>query len=177
LKLYGFAASTRENSLNRHLFNRVVEAIEARGGKVDVLDYSIVENLPLYTITREAESGIPDAVHTIAQNILAAEGLIIASPEYNFSIPGPLKNAIDWISRIKPSVFTGKPVLLAAASPSPVGGWRGLAALRVPLVCLGAQTLPWEITIGGAATPEQLDQTLSSEMVQQRVETALFSLL
>ncbi|SFM73239.1 NADPH-dependent FMN reductase [Shimia aestuarii] len=177
MKLFGVAASTRENSLNRHLFDRVAAQIEEHGHQITVADYTIVENLPLYTAAREIDPGIPDEVQTMARAILDADALVISSPEYNFSIPGPLKNALDWISRIKPSVLTGKPVLLLAASASPVGGWRGLAALRVPLTCLGAQALPWEITLGGVTSRDAIDASLALEVTRQRVDMAISALL
>lgn len=176
MSYFGIAASTREGSLNCSLFDAIAREIEVRGHQVARQDYAVVENLPLYTAAREA-TGIPEEVRAMASDILAARGLVIASPEYNFSIPGPLKNAIDWISRIKPWVFIGKPVLLLSASASPVGGWRGLSALRVPLTCLGAQALPWEVTLGGVANQDQVGAMFATPAVAERADTAVSALI
>ena len=177
MKLFGFAASTREHSLNRHLFDQLADRLASQGCRLQVLDYSVVENLPLYTAQREIDPGIPAAVQQIAQDIREADGLVIASPEYNFSIPGPLKNGIDWISRIKPWALIGKPVLLMSVSASPVGGWRGLQALRVPLGCLGATVIPWDITLGGVAKTAQIKDRLKDAAVSERVDAALAMML
>ncbi len=68
----------------------------------------------------------------------AADALLFASPEYNYSIGGPLKNAIDWVSRARPMPWKGKTLYLLAASPSPVGGIRGLWQTRIPLEGCGS---------------------------------------
>jgi chromate reductase len=92
--------------------------------------------MPLYDADQQAASGIPPGAEGLGRRIGAADGLMIASPEYNFSLPGTLKNAIDWVS-------------LLAASKGQVGGIRGLWQLRIPLEGLGVllhpdmYTLPW----------------------------------
>jgi NAD(P)H-dependent FMN reductase len=78
----------------------------------------------------------------MSRRIETADGLIIASPEYNYSMPGTLKNAIDWVSRMKPMPLRGKHGLLLAASSTVAGGIRGLWALRVPLEGLGVTLYP-----------------------------------
>jgi NAD(P)H-dependent FMN reductase len=85
----------------------------------------------------------------MGRRISAADGVLISSPEYNFSLPGTIKNAIDWLSRIKPVPLRGKHGFLMAASTGQVGGIRGLWQLRIPLEGLGVMlhpdmyTLPW----------------------------------
>ncbi|MEV8468882.1 NAD(P)H-dependent oxidoreductase [Fluviibacterium sp. DFM31] len=177
MKFVGIAASTRDGSLNRHLFEHIVDRVSGRGHDVQDVNYGMVVDLPHYTAAREASPGIPSEIQALSADILKADGVILASPEYNFSIPGPLKNAIDWVSRIKPSVLIGKPVLLASASSSPVGGWRGLAALRIPLTCLGAQALPWEVTAGGVSSGTEIDERLATEAMSQRVDMAVTAFL
>jgi NAD(P)H-dependent FMN reductase len=71
-----------------------------------------------------------------------ADGIVIATPEYNYSIAGPLKNAIDWISRMKPFPTQGKPILLLATSVGSAGGIRGLWQTRIPLEGCGAFVYP-----------------------------------
>ena len=73
---------------------------------------------------------------------LAADALIVASPEYNASMPAGIKNLIDWVSRVRPQPFNGKQALLLSASPSMVGGNRGLWALRIPFEHLGTRVYP-----------------------------------
>lgn len=173
MKLFGFAASTRDGSINCELFCHVSSLLKARGHSFSVLGYSAIEDLPLYSATREFTIGVPAAIRDMADNILAADGLVICSPEYNFSMPGPLKNAIDWLSRIKPYVTIGKPVLLMSASGSPLGGWRGLAALRVPLACLGAQTFAWDITVGSVTSVDELRRLMATPTIGSRIEAAV----
>jgi len=85
----------------------------------------------------------------VARRLGAADGMLLASPEYNFSLPGTLKNAIDWVSRIRPVPFRGKSAFLLSASNGQIGGVRGLWQLRIPLEGLGVlvypdmYTLPW----------------------------------
>lgn len=83
-----------------------------------------IHGIPLYDGDLEAASGIPAAVLELGDAIARADGLLLVTPEYNNSIPGPLKNAIDWLSRIEDgpqAVFTGKPVAIIGASPGPFG--------------------------------------------------------
>jgi NAD(P)H-dependent FMN reductase len=92
----------------------------------------------------------------MGRRVAAADGLMIASPEYNFSLPGTLKNAIDWLSRLKPMPLRGKSALLLSASNGQIGGIRGLWQLRIPLEGLGVlvypdmYALPWAEKAFGA---------------------------
>jgi chromate reductase, NAD(P)H dehydrogenase (quinone) len=88
------------------------------------------------------ESGIPDGTKRLSDKILATDAFMIVSPEYNASMPGQLKNVIDWASRTRPQPFNGKQALLLSASPSMTGGNRGLSALRIPLEHRGAHVYP-----------------------------------
>jgi NAD(P)H-dependent FMN reductase len=94
---------------------------------------------------------------------------LIASPEYNFSLPGVLKNAIDWLSRAKPMVLKGKRALLLSASPSLVGGNRGLWALRVPLEAIGVHVYPDMFSL--ASAPEAMsDDALKDPMLAKLLD-------
>ena len=103
--------------------------------------------------------------------------MIIASPEYNFSMPASLKNGIDWLSRQKPHVFAGKPVMLMAASGSNAGGLRGLLAIRQSLLFVRAQTYPWDIVVGFASDPDRIDALLASDPLKTRVNAVLSEFL
>lgn len=95
---------------------------------------------PIYNADLQAV-GFPPGVTALGEAIRAADGVVFVSPEYNFSIPGGLKNAIDWVSRMPDQPFAGKPVAIQSASPGPVGGARMHYDLRRSMVYLDAFTL------------------------------------
>jgi NAD(P)H-dependent FMN reductase len=97
---------------------------------------------PSYDQDVQDEQGIPAGAGRFRERLLKADGFIVASPEYNASMPGVLKNVIDWVSRFRPQPFNRKQGLLMSASPSMSGGNRGLWALRVPFEHLGARLYP-----------------------------------
>ena len=98
---------------------------------------------------------------------------VIASPEYNASMPGVLKNTIDWVSRIKPQPFNGRQGLLLSASPSMAGGNRGLWALRVPLEHLGARIYPDMFSLAQAHQALGEDGRIASAALQKRFEDTI----
>jgi len=131
----------RKGSLNRRLLDLAVQLARSRGLELDDSTPSELE-MPLYCEDDREERGFPPAAEALRRRLEPADGLIIASPEYNYSIPGALKNAIDWTSRFRPVPWQGKHALLLSASPSAVGGNRGLWALRIPLECMGVHVFP-----------------------------------
>ena len=137
MRLFAFAASRRRGSLNRKLLHLAVQAAERAGATVDHVDFREFD-MPLYDGDDEAASGLPAGAQKLRERFLGADAFMISTPEYNHSIPGTLKNAIDWASRMQPFAWRGKPGLLMSASPSVVGGNRGAAAARVPLEVTGA---------------------------------------
>ena len=109
--------------------------------------------LPLYNADIQNSTGFPAGVNVLADAIRAADGVIFCTPEYNFGIPGGLKNAIDWVSRLPNQPFAGKPIALQSASPGPLGGGRVQYDMRRAMVFLDAFTLNKpEIFIGGCAS-------------------------
>jgi chromate reductase len=96
------------------------------------------DGFPLYNADRHNASGVPADVVAFADAIHAADGVIIVSPEYNWSIPGALKNAIDWLSRLKDEPFKNKPVALQSAAGGPLGGARMQYHLRQSLTAIEA---------------------------------------
>ena len=141
LRVLVFGASLREGSLNDRLASLATTVVEGQGGTVDRA--SMLEfDCPSYDGDVEAEEGIPAGAHELYRRLKAVDALIIAAPEYNGSMPGVLKNVIDWTSRFRPQPWTRKHGLLMSASPSMAGGNRGLWALRVPLEHLGADIYP-----------------------------------
>ncbi len=141
MKLLAFAASLRRGSLNRKLIALAAEAARKAGAEVDLADFREFE-LPIYDGDVDAASGLPPGGAALRQRVEAADALMISAPEYNYSIAGPLKNAIDWVSRARPMPWRGRSVLLMSASPSPMGGIRGLWQTRIPLEGCGALVFP-----------------------------------
>jgi chromate reductase len=138
-------------------------------------------DFPIYSFDIQAK-GIPASVTALAAAISAADGIVIVSPEYNFSIPGGLKNAIDWLSRIKDNPpFAGKPIALQSATTGPVGGARMQYDLRKVLYGLDAFLLNQpEIFIGNAKSRvdeqklELTDETTRGFIAKQLLAFAAF---
>ena len=141
MNLVAIPGSLREASHNKQLLRLAVKLLEAGGAKVDWIDLRALA-IPIYDGDLEASSGLPAGALELAARVAAADGIVIASPENNFSIPAVVKNWIDWLSRAKPMPLRGKSALLLSASPSLVGGSRGLISLRIPLEVLGVHVYP-----------------------------------
>lgn len=137
--IVGIAGSLRRQSYNLGLL-RAAEKLMPDGATLDV---RTIAGIPLYNADDEA-AGIPPAVTALKDAIAAADGLVLATPEYNNGIPGAFKNAFDWLSRPQgdiPRVFGGKPVAVIGASPSPFGTALSQAAWLPVLRLVG--TRPW----------------------------------
>ncbi len=139
--------SLRKGSFNRMLANALPGLAPA--GMTITASPSI--EMPLYNADLQAE-GWPAPVTALGDAIRAADGVIIVTPEYNYSVPGALKNAIDWVSRLKDQPFANKPVCLQSASQGPLGGARMQYHARTMMVFLDAFVFNKpEIFVGGAA--------------------------
>jgi chromate reductase len=132
------------------------------------------EKFPIYNFDVQNSTGFPAEVNAWADAIRAADALIIVSPEYNWSIPGGLKNAIDWASRMKEQPFKDKPVALQSAAPGILGGSRAQYHLRQSLTSVDAILFGRpEVIVAGAArkfdekTLELKDQTAIDLIKQQ----------
>ena len=141
MKLLTMAGALRQGSLNKQLLNLASKLLQAAGAELDPVDFRALA-IPIYDGDVETSTGLPPGALELAARVTAADGLVIASPEYNMSMPALLKNAIDWLSRAKPMPLRGKTALLMSASPSLVGGNRALWALRMPLEVLGVHVYP-----------------------------------
>jgi chromate reductase len=148
VRLLAFAASLRRSSWNRRLIALAAAAAERGGAVVDLADFHEFD-VPLFDGDVLAASGVPNGALELARRVSAADGIMISSPEYNYSLPGTLKNLIDWLSRLRPVPIRGKVAMLLSASNGQVGGLRGLWQLRIPLEGLGTivspdmYSLPW----------------------------------
>ena len=147
VKLLALAASTRPESLNKKLLAIAVAHAQKAGAEVTVYDYATCET-PIYR--DDASQPYPASAKALGEALRAHDGLLLASPEYNWSMPGSLKNLIDWLSVERPMSLKGKHALLMCASPSVRGGILGLNQLSVPLNHLGVYVYPHLIAVGDA---------------------------
>lgn len=124
MKLLAFAASNSRNSINKKLVTYAAGLLEGGiidGAEVEILDLNDYE-MPLYSIDREQEDGIPEPAHLFYKKIGDADALLISFAEHNGSYTSAFKNLYDWTSRIDQKVYQDKPALLLAASPGSRGG-------------------------------------------------------
>ena len=134
--LLGICGALRKGSTNRVLMEEAVRLFDpATFTEGDI-------RLPLFDEDIETGPGIPEAVQTLHRQIGAADAVLIATPEYNKSIPGGLKNALDWVSRVKGAVWRDKPVAIVSAADGRAGGDRSQFALRLAMVPFRARVLP-----------------------------------
>jgi chromate reductase, NAD(P)H dehydrogenase (quinone) len=149
LNVITICGSLRKGSYNRIVMN-ALPGLAPEGMQIRAAPP--FSEFPLYNADIQNSTGFPAPVQTLADAIRAADGVIFVTPEYNFGIPGPLKNAIDWVSRLPNQPFAGKPVALQSASPGPVGGARVQYDMRRSMVFFDALTLNKpEIFIGNCA--------------------------
>ena len=141
LHVLALAASLRKESVNRKLAALAARAAQHYGATVDVASMQDFD-VPLYDGDLEESQGIPKGAQEFQRRLLASDAFIVSSPEFNGSMPGVIKNLIDWTSRFRPQPFDGRHGLLLSASPSMAGGNRGLWALRMPFEHLGARIYP-----------------------------------
>jgi chromate reductase, NAD(P)H dehydrogenase (quinone) len=127
--------SLRKGSLNRALMS-ALPALAPAG--MTFAEAPSFRGFPLFDADFHASEGIPADVVALSEAIRAADGVIIVSPEYNWSIPGALKNAIDWVSRVNDQPFKDKPVLIQSVAGGPLGGARMQYQLRMALTFLDA---------------------------------------
>ncbi|MBX3166685.1 MAG: NAD(P)H-dependent oxidoreductase [Candidatus Eremiobacteraeota bacterium] len=134
-KILGIAGSLRRESYNRAVLNTLAE-----GREIEIFDIS---SIPLYNADLDGEHP-PDPVRKFKDAIAASAGLLIVSPEYNYGIPGLLKNALDWASRpAYKSVLKGKKVAIITCSMATTGGARAQAAIRDCLYACLAEVVPY----------------------------------
>ncbi len=167
-----FSASLRENSLNDRLATLAQRTVEAHGGGVEramMADF----DCPSYDGDEEQDGNIPEGAVRLKERLLATDGFILVSPEYNASMPGILKNVIDWTSRLRPQPFNRRYGMLMSASPSMVGGNRGLWSLRIPLEHLGARVYPDMFSLAQAHQAFGSDGGIADSQLQKRFDETI----
>ena len=162
-----FAASLRTGSLNDRLATLTETVVKRHGGSVDRATMADFD-CPSYDADVEGETGVPAPAQDFTARLKKADAYMIASPEYNASMPGALKNLIDWTSRLRPQPFNGKQCFLLSASPSMAGGNRGLWSLRVPLEHLGSRVYPDMFSLAQAHEAFGAEGRLADDLLQKR---------
>lgn len=161
VRLVGIAGSLRENSVNRALLQAVSDLAPADVA-VDILDIS---EIPLYNQDLDNDRERPASVEQLKSAIHAADGVLIATPEYNFGISGVLKNVIDWASRpAMRSPLRGKPVGIMGASPGALGTARAQEQLKTIILSTMANLFPHPGVVIGKSHEKFVDGELLDEV-------------
>lgn len=176
VRLVVLAGSLRAGSYNKKLARVGADALRTLGAEVDLLDLRDFP-MPCYDGDLEAAEGLPEGVLAFKARLATAQGFLFSSPEYNHSIPGTFKNAIDWASRGDEDVFDGKVAALMAASPGGFGGMRGLPHLRQVLTALGIWLVPAQVTLAKAADAFDAEDRLTSDFIRKQVNELAGNLL
>jgi chromate reductase len=163
LKILGISGSLRKGSYNPAALHVCAELMPA-GMK---MTYARIDDIPLFN-QDVYDAGLPASAKRFRDEVAAADGLLIASPEYNFSLTAPLKNAIDWGSRPPNQVFQDKPVAIFSATQGPLGGPRNQYDLRRILTQLWGHVMPRpEVFIGSAHTKFDASGKLTDETTRK----------
>ena len=172
MKVLGISGSLRKGSFNSAAL-RAAQSLVPEGMTIDIAE---IGDIPLYNEDVRS-AGMPPPVERFRQEIAAADALLFVSPEYNFSVPGVLKNAIDWASRPPNQPFNEKPLAIMGASGGPLGTARGQYHLRQVLYGLNAFVLNKpEVFIGQAATKFDEAGNLTDQMTKEFIGKLLVSL-
>lgn len=182
MRLLFFAGSARDDALNKKLARLGRHIAEANGIEAvfaDLADY----HMPIYHGDLEAEKGPPERAIAFTALLAEYDGVFIATPEYNASIPALLKNTLDWVSRVRghglsgSEVFKTRPFAISGASPGYYGAMRSLLALRQILaVGLGATVIPQQMALPRATNAFEEDGSLKDE-AQQKIFASVIEAL
>ena len=173
-RILAFAGSLRSGSFNKQLVKIAIEGARAAGGDVTFVDLRDFP-LPIFNQDDEDAQGLPEPARALKKLFIEHHAFLISAPEYNSSISGALKNAIDWVSRTEsddePSLiaFRGKVAALMSASPGALGGLRGLVHVRAILGNIGVLVLPDQVSIPGAGDAFTETGTLKDARKQENV--------
>lgn len=173
LKILGIVGSLRKGSYN-HAALRAARELMPDGAVLDLIE---LHDIPVFN--QDDEMALPASVVEFKRRILAADAILFATPEYNYSVPGVLKNAIDWASRPSgESAWTGKPAALMGASPGSLGTARAQYHLRQILVALDMPVVNRpEVMIANAAQRFDQDGGLTDETTRQHIQKLLEALI
>lgn len=175
VKILAFSGSARKDSFNQRLVKIAAKGAERAGAEVTVINLGDL-SMPLFNQDAEAEFGMPAPAREFKQLLIAHDGFLIASPEYNSAFSPLLKNAIDWASRKEDAneapllAYRGKHAAIMAASAGALGGLRGLVFLRLLLSNIGVNVLASQQAVSQADKAFQPDGRLGDEKMQSVIE-------
>jgi NAD(P)H-dependent FMN reductase len=173
-RVLAFAASTRIHSFNKKLVRIAADGARQAGADVSVIDLRDFP-MPIYDGDIETGAGIPEKALELRRLLIEHQGFLIASPEYNGSLPALLKNAIDWTSRPVNGEdgllgYRNKVAVLMSTSPGSFGGLRGLAHVRTILSNIGTIVLPDQLAVGKAHEVFAVDGSIANDKQRQAIE-------
>ena len=171
--ILGFAGSLRKGSFNRSILQAALELVPG-DAKLDIFD---LEGIPPFN--QDLENQPPEKVKDFKAKIRAADAILISTPEYNYSIPGVLKNAIDWASRpYGDNAFEGKPVAIMGASPGMIGTARSQYHLRQTFVFLNMLPINRpEVMVSSANEKIDKDGRVTDAKTREKIRELLESLV
>ena len=163
-KILAFGGSLRVDSFNKKLVKIAVEGAREAGGEVTLVDLRDFP-MPVYDGDLETASGLPEHAKRLKKLFLEHDGLMISTPEYNSSIPGTLKNVLDWVSRSEQgesplAAYAGKVAILMSASPGPWGAIRSLGLLKMMLANIKVTVLSDSVSVAKAGEAFNPDGSL-----------------
>lgn len=174
--ILALCGSVRTGGFNKKLLDIAVAEARAQGAEVDVVDPKVLAQLPIYDQDVEAQ-GWPPLVKDLRERLARANGLLLASPEYNSSIPGGLKNLIDWVSRPPERLFQEKWAGLMGASPGVFGTARMQPHLRQVMASTGVHVLPAQVHLPRAMEAFNTDGSFKDEARRKEVAALVSSLV
>ena len=175
MRVLGISGSLRRDSHNSALLRHAGELLEAEG--VEFAVYEGLREVPPYDEDGDVADG-PVAVARMRAAVAAADAVLIATPEYNSSVPGVLKNALDWVSRpLATNALRNKPVAVIGASAGMFGAVWAQAEARKVLSAIGARVVEGEVAVGHAAERFDIDGRLNDENLEAQVREVALMLL
>ncbi|PCJ55705.1 MAG: NADPH-dependent FMN reductase [Planctomycetota bacterium] len=181
VRILMFSGSARRDSINQRLVEVAAKKAKELGAEVDVINLADFD-MPLFNQDLEADS-FPESARALREKMIAADGLLLACPEYNGSITPLLKNTIDWTSRPQENVaeglvaYHGQVAALIAASPGGLGGMRGLVHVRAILSGIGVTVIPEDLALGSAYQAFDENGGLADDRMDQRLDKVVKGLM
>src|SRR5215212_5600071 len=174
MRVLGISGSLRRDSHNAKLLRAAGELLEAEGAQFEI--YEGLRDIPAYDEDEDTSPG-PAAVERLRDAIAGADALFFATPEYNSSVPGQLKNAIDWLSRpLATSVLRNKPVAVVGASTGMFGAVWAQAELRKVLGATGSRVAEGELPVGHAQTRFDENGSLNDPNLEEQLREVIEAL-
>jgi chromate reductase, NAD(P)H dehydrogenase (quinone) len=175
MRVLGISGSLRRDSHNTALLRHVGELFEAEGAEFEI--YDGLRDIPPYDEDDDVENG-PEAVARLRATVAEADAVFFTTPEYNHSIPGALKNAVDWVSRpLATNPLRFKPAAVIGASTGMFGAVWAQAELRKVLGATGARVVEGEVPVGHAHTRFDADGRLADENLEDQVREVVRNLI